>query len=233
MKHVRKTCTTLAAAVALACGAAYAQEGVDGHDRIESQDPAIPAHERDLEERQQVAELGREGERSVEDLEDARDIVERRDELVQMADETIEELRSEDAAAAELLDKAHGYAVFDTTKGGLIVTGAGGTGVARETATGNETFMHVGAAGIGIGAGLENYRMVVLFEDEQTYQDFVAGQWDGSVSAQAAAGEQGAAAEEQFVDGIRVYRITDAGLIAQVDVSGMRFWRSDRLNDEV
>src|SRR5690606_24502710 len=126
--------------------------------------------------------------------------------------------------------RAYGYAVFDTTKGGLIVTGAGGTGVARATETGEETYMHLGAGGIGVGGGFESYKLVMAFEDGETYDAFVAGRWDGSISAQAAAGGEGAAAEEQFVDGVRVYRLTDGGLIAQVDVSGTRFWPSDQLN---
>src|SRR5690606_13874157 len=91
--------------------------------------------------------------------------------------------------------------------------------------------MHLGQAGIGLGAGLENYKLVLLIADEQTYDDFVAGQWDGNISAQASAGEEGVAAEEQFVDGIRAYRLTDAGLMAQIDVSGARFWASEDLNE--
>ena len=53
----------------------------------------------------------------------------------------------------------------------------------------------------------------------------------------AAAGAAGAvatpamAAEEQFVEGIRAFRLTDAGLMAQADVSGIRFWRSEELNE--
>lgn len=233
MKSSNERYTTLAAAVAVLCGAAYAHEAAIAQDPIESENPA---HERELDERQDVAVLERndveeEAAEAREHVEEVQDLTARREELAQMADAAIERLRSEDQSAAELLEQAHGYAVLDTTKGGLIVTGAGGTGVARETATGVETFMHVGAAGVGVGAGLENYKLVMLFEDEQTYDEFVAGQWDGSISAQAAAGDEGAATEEQFVDGIRVYRLTDAGLIAQVDVSGMRFWPSEELND--
>jgi lipid-binding SYLF domain-containing protein len=234
--YVRQTCTTLAAAVALACGDAHAQAGAGAE--IESANPAI---ERVLEQREEVAEHERNADRDSRadpnlaraeaQLTQTQEILERRDELTQMADTTIEQLREDEVASAGLLEAAHGYAVFDTTKGGLIVTGAGGTGVAREKSTGENVFMHLGAAGVGVGGGLENYRMVLLFEDEETYDAFVEGQWDGSISAQAAAGAQGAAAEEQFVDGVRIFRLTDSGLIAQVDVSGLRFWRSERLND--
>jgi lipid-binding SYLF domain-containing protein len=233
--YVRKTCATLAAALTLVSGAAHAQEG-DG-DAVQSANPAI---ERVLKAGGEVAERDRNGDRdgtagdlarAEAQLTQTQAILERRDELMQMADTTIAQLREEDDANAALLEAAHGYAVFDTTKGGLIVTGAGGTGVAREKSTGDTVFMHLGAVGVGVGAGLESYRMVLLFEDEEAYDAFVEGQWDGSISAQAAAGGQGAAAEEQFVDGVRVFRLAASGLMAQVDVSGMRFWRSERLND--
>jgi lipid-binding SYLF domain-containing protein len=237
--YVRETRTTLAAAVALACGAAHAQQGAGERGEIESANPAI---ERVLEGREEAEELERNDDRDAArtepdlaraeaQLTQTQEILERRDELMQMATTTIEQLREDGGASAALLEAAHGYAVFDTTKAGLIVTGAGGTGVAREKSTNESVFMHLGAAGVGVGAGLENYRVVLLFEDEETYDAFVEGQWDGSISAQAAAGEQGAAAEEQFVGGVSVLRFTDTGLIVQVDVSGVRFWRSERLND--
>lgn len=193
-----------------------------------SEDPASPPQERRAEERRE-----RPGGNLGDPAALAQEVEElgaRREEISTMADETIERLRRENRAAAEQLDAAYGHAVFDTTKGGLIVTGAGGTGVARESATGKETFMHVGAAGIGVGVGVENYKLVLLFEDGASYEQFVGGRWDGSISAQAAAGDEGAATEEQFVDGVSVYRLTDSGWIAQVDVSGMRFWPSKELN---
>ena len=54
-------------------------------------------------------------------------LTDRRQEILDMSKETIAALRK-DESAQELVDDAYGHAVFDTTKGGLIVTGAGGTG---------------------------------------------------------------------------------------------------------
>lgn len=221
----------LAAAVAMLCGsgAVWAQEAdID----IDVDEPAI---ERDRDTREEVAVLERDdAQREAEERAlDAEERAERQQELLRSADEALDRLRAEDESAGALIDRAYGHAVFDTTKGGLIVTGAGGTGVARTSEGGEETYMHLGAAGIGLGAGLENYQLVMLFEDRNVYDEFVSGQWDGSVSAQAAAGDEGAAAEEQFVDGVSVYRLTDAGLMAQVDISGMRFWPSEELNQNV
>ena len=102
-------------------------------------------------------------------------------------------LRKRTTSAAELIASAYGHAVFDTTKGGFIVTGAGGTGVAMRKNGGDPVYMHLGAGGVGLGAGLENYKLIVLFENEDTYERFIDGAWTAGASAQAAAGRDGAA----------------------------------------
>jgi len=157
-------------------------------------------------------------------------LAERRSELLRKADAALERLLERNESAASLLRRAYGHAVFDTTKGGLILTGAGGTGVARKSDGSDVTFMRLGAGGIGLGAGFENYQLIMLFEDEDTYTRFVSGQWDGALAAQAAAGSEGVAAEEQFIGGIRVFRLTEGGLMAQIDANALRFWPIDRLN---
>lgn len=128
-------------------------------------------------------------------------------------------------------EAAAGYAVFDTTKGGLIVTGAGGTGVAHDNDSGEETYMHLGGGGVGLGAGLENYQLLLVFNDDAAYDRFVDGQWSGSLSGQAVAGDEGIAEEDQTIDDVEVHRFDEAGLIAQADVSGIRFWPSEDLNE--
>jgi lipid-binding SYLF domain-containing protein len=166
------------------------------------------------------------------DERDANALSERRQEIVDMSKATIDKLRK-DEAARELIGSAYGHAVFDTTKGGFIVTGAGGTGVAMRKNGANPVYMHMGEGGVGLGAGLENYKLIVLFESEDTYKHFIDGAWSAGTSAQAAAGRDGAAAVGKFVNGVAVYHVTDKGLIAQADVTGVKFWPSDRLNPGV
>jgi len=163
---------------------------------------------------------------------DADTAAERRQEILSMAKSTIETLSKDDSVEA-LLDSAYGHAVFDTTKGGFIVTGAGGTGVAMRKNGSEPVYMHMGAGGVAVGAGLENYKLVILFENEDVYERFVDGQWTAGTSAQAAAGRDGAAAVGKFNNGVAVYHLTDKGLIAQADITGVRFWPSDRLNPGV
>jgi lipid-binding SYLF domain-containing protein len=168
-----------------------------------------------------------------QDRADGRDesLDDRRQEILEMTRDTMRELREANTSADDLFDTAYGYAVFDTTKGGLIVTGAGGTGAAlRMSGSDDPVYMHMGAGGLGLGAGLENYKLVVIFEDEATFSEFVDGAWSAGASAQAAAGRDGAAVVGRFVNGVAVYHLTDQGVIAQADITGVRFWPSDRLN---
>jgi hypothetical protein len=79
--------------------------------------------------------------------------------------------------------------------------------------------------------GLANYKLVLLFDDESVFEEFVDGQWEGSASAQAVAGDEGVAEQEVFIDGAAVFRVDESGLIAQAELQGMRFWPSDRLNE--
>lgn len=236
----------LAAAAVLVCGAVNAQdEELTEAERAEIQRQTEELRQRTEQLEQQTEQLDEQtdqlaeqneevaerSEADADELSDERELDQRREELVQMAEQTLDRLMEQNPSAAALYEQAFGYAVLDTTKGGLIVTGAGGTGVAMEKDGGEPVFMHLGQAGIGLGAGLENYKLVLLIQDEETYDRFVSGQWDGSISAQASAGEEGVAAEEQFVEGISAYRLTDAGLMAQADVSGVRFWPSEELNE--
>jgi len=163
---------------------------------------------------------------------DAHSLAERRQEILDMSKATIADLR-EDKSAAQLISSAYGQAVFDTTKGGFVVTGAGGTGVATRKNGGDPVYMHLGAGGVGLGAGLENYKLIMLFENEDVYDRFVDGAWTAGASAQAAAGRDGAASVAKFVNGVAVYHVTDKGVIAQADVTGVKFWPSDKLNPGV
>lgn len=139
-------------------------------------------------------------------------------------------LATNDRAKAQF-DESAGYAVFRAAKAGFLLTGAGGTGVAVNRDSGERTYMRMGSGGVGVGAGVQKYRLVILFQDQERLARFVDGGWDTATSAQAAAGKAGVNATSSFVDGIAVYQLTDKGLMAQADLTGTRFWSSDKLNN--
>ena len=121
--------------------------------------------------------------------EDAK-VQERRQEIDSNAQATLDELINAQAGVRDLYGRAAGYAVFTVTKGGFIVSGGGGNGVAVNKATGQHTYMRMGTGGIGLGIGGQRYSLVILFETEDRLDKFVAGGWDSSATAEAVAGKK-------------------------------------------
>jgi lipid-binding SYLF domain-containing protein len=159
---------------------------------------------------------------------DAR-VEQRRQEIDKIAQATLDEALNAQPGARHLYERAVGYAVFAVTKGGFIVSGGGGNGVAVDKATGQRTYMRMGTGGIGLGIGGQRYGLVILFENDDRLAKFVAGGWDSSATAEAVAGQDGVAFRSSFIDGVALYQITDKGLMAQADVSGTKFWVNEEL----
>ncbi len=156
----------------------------------------------------------------------------RLDQLNHLTDEAITELRAVSKSMDSLVDNAYGYAVFDTTKAGLVVAGTGGTGVAVNAVTGERTYMRVGGGGLALGGGAQQFKLVMLFETEDDFEQFVNGDWNGNVAAQAVAGEAGASVTADFEDGVAAFQFQQKGLMAQTDISGLKFWVADALNTD-
>ena len=153
----------------------------------------------------------------------------RLDQLDAIADESIERLSSLSQSHKELYDRAHGYAVFDSTKAGLLVTGSGGTGVAVDRSSGERIYMRMAGAGVALGGGAQQYKLILLFDTESDFEQFTNGDWNGNASAQAVIGEKGANSGVDFEDGVAAFQIGQKGLMAQADISGLKFWVADGL----
>jgi lipid-binding SYLF domain-containing protein len=155
--------------------------------------------------------------------------VQRRLEIDANAKSTLDDLLKTQPTSKELYDRAVGYAVFTATKAGFIVSGGSGTGVAVNKKTGARTYMRMGMGGIGLGIGAQRYSLIILFETDSHLDKFVAGGWDSSATAEAAAGQEGVAMRSSFYKGVAFYQITDKGLMAHADVTGTKFWVIDEL----
>jgi lipid-binding SYLF domain-containing protein len=154
-------------------------------------------------------------------------VQERRQEIDSNAQATLDALLKAQAGVRDLYERATGYAVV--TKGGFIVSGGGGNGVAVNKASGQRTYMRMGMGGVGLGIGGQRYSLVALFETEDRLNKFVAGGWDSSATAEAVAGQEGVAFRSSFIDGIALYQISEKGLMAHADVTGTKFWVNDEL----
>lgn len=148
----------------------------------------------------------------------------------QMARDTLQTLLNENAAANTLADSAIGFAVFDSFKVALLISGGGGVGVAVDSATGQRTYMKMGTGGIGVGLGGQSYQIVFFFETQKAFDRFVTKGWNADASANAAAGTKGANETASFNNGVAVFQLTNKGLMAQADVSGTKYWKHKKLN---
>ncbi len=150
--------------------------------------------------------------------------------LDEMAEESLQALFAENAKAKELYGNSYGWAVFDNLKLAFGISGGGGNGVASVKATGTKTYMKMGTGGVGLGLGANKYQVIFLFQDSQTFDNFVNKGWQADAGATAAAGTNAAEAKTGFVNGIAIYQMTEKGLMANADIAGTKYWKNDKLN---
>ena len=127
-----------------------------------------------------------------------------------MRDEILEELYELNPETKGLVEKSTGVAVFDSLGFNLLLLStARGGGIARETSTGEETFMRVFSAGGGFGMGVKDFRIIFIFHTEQSYKNFLDSGWDFSSQGDAAVelGDKGQSLElaATVTQGTRVY----------------------------
>lgn len=162
-------------------------------------------------------------------------VAEKRQVVMDMENETLERLYREAPETKEKIKKAAGYGTFSNANVNLILASAGGGyGVVVDNATGKRTYMKMALGGIGLGLGVKDYRVVMIFKDKATLGKFVKSGWDFGAHADAAAkaGETGAelSGEGDIRSGIEVFSMTEAGLALQATVAGTKYWKDDKLN---
>ncbi len=127
-----------------------------------------------------------------------------------------------------------GYAVFSNANVNLILASfGGGYGLVHNNASGVDTYLRLGEIGVGFGAGFKDFRLVMVFHNQDALQRFM--DYGVAVGAQADAAavandQGGAVGGELTLDNITVYQITEAGLALQATVKGTKYWRDPELN---
>lgn len=160
---------------------------------------------------------------------------EKRAKIREMRQDVLTELFEARPQANAEIDEAVGYAVFKNVGVNIVLFAAeGGRGVAYDNATGKETFMKMGSAGVGLGLGLKDFRAVFIFHDRDAFDSFVNKGWDlsGEVDAAARAddlgGEIGEAASVRKK--VSIYQFTKNGLVLQATIQGTKYWKDKKLN---
>lgn len=164
---------------------------------------------------------------------------EKRTEIQQMRQETLDRLYEEKPGSREMISKAAGYAVFSNFGMNLfLVSTANGKGLAHDNASGKETYMNMFSAGAGIGMGVKTFSVVFVFHNHDVFEQFVETGWDFSGHADAAATTDAKNSKEagalskgvSAVEGVTVYQLTDKGLALQATLQGTKYWKDDDLN---
>lgn len=159
---------------------------------------------------------------------------ERRDDIREMRADVLDQLFRLKPDVRPQIGEAVGYAVFSNANINVVLASFGsGIGVVRDNRDGSETYMRMGELGVGIGAGVKDFRAVFVFHDQQTLEDFINRGWlfGGQADAAAKANDLGAAiAGEAVLDNITVYQLTQSGLALQATVKGTRYWVDPELN---
>ena len=120
-------------------------------------------------------------------------------------------------------DDSAGYVIFPNVgKGGFIIGGASGNGVVYEN---NEA---IGMAGlkklnIGLQAGGQAIIEVIFFETEADLADFKDGDFEFEAGASAVALKSGVAINAKYKDGVAVFALPKAGLMADASIGGQKF----------
>jgi len=118
------------------------------------------------------------------------------------------------------IDESPGYAVADMSVSKIPFVGAGGgSGVIVDRRSGDRTYVKVSRFEVGGGMGVQSFKVIVLFEDEDLLGRAMTGFWQVDAGAQVGAGETSAEGSASSVArGYHVYRLTEGGAIATVTV---------------
>ena len=160
---------------------------------------------------------------------------EQQDSVRDMANKALADLYAKNPAARPEISKAAGYAVFsDVGVKFIFMGGAGGSGVAVNNVSKQETFMKMAEFQPGLGFGAAKFRVVFIFESQEAFNSFVTSGWEAGANAMATAktkGEGGAVAGAITVSkGVKMIQLNDEGAIVGVSLTAAKYYKDKELN---
>lgn len=113
-----------------------------------------------------------------------------------------------------------GYIVLpDVGQWGVLVGGGTfGRGVLCKPDGTQIGWAAINSGSVGLQAGVQGFRMLIVIETQDELRNFMAGKWNGQAGAVAVLGEEGGSAASPFQNGIAVYQGANSGLMAGVSV---------------
>ena len=148
--------------------------------------------------------------------------------------EVMQQLYEKESGLRDKVKAAAGYGVFHNANLNFIVASVGsGYGVVYNNSNGAKTYMKMAEAGVGFGAGVKDFSLVMVFHHKSALDRFIEQGWALGAQADAGAkvGDQGqAAGTEVSVDDVTIYQITQNGIALQLTIKGTKFWKDSELN---
>ena len=159
----------------------------------------------------------------------------RRAEINKRRSETLAKLYKVHPAARGKIAGASGYAVFTNLGVNLVIMSvAGGSGVAHDNRSGRDTYMKMLSGGVGLGLGVKDFRGIFVFSTPKALHDFVEDGWEAGAHADAIAkaGKEGGAVEGAIsvAPGTYLYQLTENGLALEATIQGTKYFKDDDLN---
>ncbi len=148
------------------------------------------------------------------------------DEKSRMTEETKEAtdtLVKRDPSLADEMAAAAGYAVFPGVgKGGIGLGAARGNGqvIVNGAPIAKTTLTQVT---IGLQLGGQKYIEMILFENKEALDRYLAGKFTLAAQASAVAAASGASANAKYSDGVKVVTAAIGGLMYEATVGGQKF----------
>lgn len=159
---------------------------------------------------------------------------EKRNAVLAIKDQALTDLYKIKPDVKHQVANAVGYAVFSNVNlMAVFVSTGGGHGVVTNNKTGQQTYMKMRELGVGIGAGLKDYRAVFIFHNAASLKRFVDKGWLAGVSSDItvkASDKGGDLTGSVAADSVTIYQLTETGVAVQASLTGAKYWKNDELN---
>ncbi len=140
------------------------------------------------------------------------------------AKRTVEKFRQKDPSLERFFSKAYGYAVFpEVFKGGFMIFGGGhGKGFVYEQGAlvGRSSVTQLN---VGPQLGGQSFGEIIFFKGKGDLDNFKRGNFELNAQVQAVVVTAGMATNTDYSNGVAVFAMPNAGLMAELSIGGQKF----------
>jgi len=149
-----------------------------------------------------------------------------RGEFLQRAQATRQRFEASVPGLRDQIQGSAGYIVFPgVAQWGIIFSGGSfGRGALYNSEGRQIGWSAINVGSIGLQAGVQGFRMIIVFQNEQVLAEFKANKLDGSVTGVVVLAEAGGSGQASFTDGVAVYQGANVGLMGGINV-GLNYIR--------